>query len=278
MIAFPSRLFPLRFAPCRVTAGLALVLAAAIAPVAPAAADPLADCDAAYAALDLAASRAAAEAALAGGADAYGAHWRLARVLVDLGNREPDKAAREALYAEAERHARQSVALSPDDTWGHHYLAVAVGRLALSAGGKKKINMSREVRDEAERAIALDPQNDRALHVLARWNREIANLSPLLKLAAKVVYGGVPSGASNEKAIEYFQRAATIAPERMSHRLELAVTHLEMDDHQAAIPLFEAVLAMPVREPNDEDYRAQAEKGLKQARRGAAQPKRDVSR
>lgn len=258
-----------------VSACLSLLLLALSAAIA--AADPIADCDAAYAALDLAGSRAAATLAL-NGDDAYGAHWRLARVLIDLGNREPDKAAREKLYAEAERHARQAVALREADTWGHHYLAAALGRLALSAGGKKKINISREVRDEAQRAVDLDPHNDRSLHILGRWNRELANLSPLLKLAAKVVYGGVPEGASNERAVELFNRAIAIAPDRMSHRYELGLTYLEDGQPALAVPLLESVLAMPDREPNDPDYRAQAETALARARREAAAPKRDVTR
>ncbi len=274
-----TRVAPLRsLARWAVMLGAAAALFALIPQASRAEVDELDACDAAYAALDLAGSRAAAESVLAQGGGGYEARWRLARVLIDLGNRETDKPTREGLYAAAERNARAAVAARPDDTWGHHYLAVAIGRLALSAGGKKKINMSKEVRDEAQRAVELDPENDRALHVLGRWNREIAGLSPFLKLAAKVVYGGVPSGASHEKAVEYFERAMAIAPQRISHQLELGVTFLELDQHDRAIRLFESVLALPLSEPNDADYRLQAERNLQKARQQAAQPKRDVSR
>lgn len=266
-----NRLAPVFFA-------IAVSLAALVSPPAAAASDPLAECQQAYEAGDLAASRAAAETVLGIEPDSYAASWMLARVLIDQGNRAPDKPAREPYYREAERHARRAIALNPDDTWGHHYLAASIGKLALSAGGKTKINMSKEVRDEAARAIALDPRNDKSLHILGRWNREIANLSPLLKLAAKVVYGGVPKGASNEKAVEYFQRALAVNPTHVNHHFELGVTYHEMGRYDLAVASFEQALALPARDPNDPQYHADAERWLEKARARAAAPRRDVSR
>lgn len=271
----PSRV-PLAVVVKRLLAGACLALVCGVC--APVLAGPLEDCEKAYAANDLAASRSAAEAAIAAMPDNATAHWMLARVLIDLGNRETAKSAREALYTEAESQARRAAVLNPEDTWAHHYLAASLGKLALTEGGKRKIELSKEVRAEALRAVELDPRNDLSLHILGRWNLEIANLSPFLKLAAKVVYGGVPEGASNEKAVEYFQRAMAIDPARLSHRLELGVTYMKMDRPQEAIPLFQSVLDLPALEPNDPDYKAQAAKWLPKAERQAKEKPRDVSR
>jgi tetratricopeptide (TPR) repeat protein len=231
-----------------------------------------------YAAGDLAASRAAAEAALQRRPDAYAAQWQLARVLIDLGNREQAKPARQDLYAQAREHARRAVELRPDDTWGHHYLAAAAGKLALTAGGRTKVDMSREVRDEAQKAVELDPRNDKSWHILGRWNREMANLSPILKLAAKVVYGGLPAGASNERAVECFEKAIAIAPAHVNHHLELGLTYMETHRYDLAGAEFETALALPDRDPNDPDYKAEAARQLEKAKRAAAAPRRDVSR
>jgi len=59
------------------------------------------------------------------------------------------------LCVEAERFAREAVRLNPDGFKGHVYLAIAVGKLALYEGGKRKVELSREVKAEAEKAIAL---------------------------------------------------------------------------------------------------------------------------
>ncbi|MFH1842247.1 MAG: tetratricopeptide repeat protein [bacterium] len=240
--------------------------------------DLVAQCQAAYDAGDLTASRTAAEAALAQDPASYPATWRLARVLLDLGNKTEEKDERLAYFEAAETQARRAVELQEDDTWGHHYLAASVGKLALFHGGKKKIELSREVRDEALRAVELDPENDKSYHILGRWNRGVANLSALKKLAARVVYGGVPKGASNENAVEYFQRAIVLAPDHINHHLELGITFMEMKDYEQATTAFETALSLPESDPNDPEYKAEASEQLKKARKKLGGPRPDKSR
>lgn len=255
-----------------------LALLLSVSAAAAAVEDHRADCRAAYEAGDLEASRAAAEKALDEQPGDYEASWMLSRVLIDIGNREQDKGRRKSLYADAVAGARAAVAADPDDTWGHHYLAAAVGKLALTEGGKKKIELSKEVREQALLAIECDPRNDKSHHILGRWNREVATLSPILKLAAKVVYGGVPKGASKEKAVEHFQRAIELNPEHVNHHLELGATYMKMQRYDDAITEFQTVAGLQNKDPNDPDYKREAarllEKCLKRVERG----RRDTSR
>lgn len=198
------------------------------------------------------------EQALAADSGSYEANWNLARVLIDLGNRFEKKDDRKAHYGRAVECARAAVALAPDDTWGHHYLAASVGKLALTEGGKKKIELSKEVREEALKAVECDPDNDKSHHILGRWNREVTHLSPLLKAAAKVVYGGVPKGASDEKAVEHFREAIRIAPDHVNHHLELGITWYKMKEYDEALAEFELAQALPEHDPNDAEYKAEA--------------------
>ncbi|MBK7701736.1 MAG: hypothetical protein IPI34_02005 [bacterium] len=214
-------------------------------------------------AADPAAERVELTAAVQADPGDYAAQWNLARVLIDLGNLEQDSGKKQALFEEAVSHARAAVALEPGDTWGHHYLAASVGKLALTVGGKRKIELSKEVRDEAEKAIACDPNNDRSHHILGRWNREVTHLSPVLKLAAKVVYGGVPQGASDEKAVSEFQEAIRINPRAVNHHLELGITYMEMKQFEAAIAEFETALALPDAESSDPLYKAEARENIR---------------
>lgn len=185
--------------------------------------------------------------------------WNTARVLLDLGDRSGDKDERKAYYLRAVEQARAAVAASPDDTWGHHYLAAAVGSLALTEGGKRKIELSVEVRQEALRAIECDPRNDKSHHILGRWNREVTHLSPILRAVAKVVYGGLPEGASDEKALEHFHEAVRIAPDDVNHHLQLGITWMKMKEYDAAIAAFETALGLDDSAPNDPAHKTEAE-------------------
>ncbi len=227
----------------------------------------LAQCDAAYEANDLDASRQAAEAALAADANSASAYWKLSRALIEQGNLTDNKQQRLEFYENARLAAQQAVDSDAADSWARSYLAAAVGKLALFHGGKKKIELSKIVRDQTLRAIELDPRNDMALHILARWNREVANLGMLTKLAAKVVYGGVPKGASNENAVRYFRDAIAVQPANINHHLELGFTYMKMRQYTDAITEFETVLNLPEDTPSDSDYKQQAQKELKKAQR-----------
>src|SRR2546427_520189 len=83
---------------------------------------------------------------------------------------------------------------------------------APARGPRTRLALSREIKAEADRAIAQDPGLGRAYHVRAMWNRKIAGLSLLERTAARAVLGGVPKGASMDNAVSDFQKAIELEP------------------------------------------------------------------
>ncbi len=188
--------------------------------------------------------------------------WKLARTHIDVGE-VADKAVMQDNYYQGEKVARQAVRLCPNNSKAHLELAIAVGRVALMEGGKKKVRLSKEVKQEAMKALELDPNDDLAHHVLARWNREVANLSGLLKAFAKILYGGLPP-ASNEEAIKHFKKAIELNPEYINHHLELGITYQKMKKWELAKEQFEKVATLPIKDSDDKDHKAEAAKRLKE--------------
>jgi tetratricopeptide (TPR) repeat protein len=255
------------------------IAAAAAAPAAQAAGAPALPSDAAKAAVvtgeaferqrDFEGAYSAYRAGLAQDSTSYDLWWRCARTCSDRGQRadfDKKKPEAEAAYAEAVRAARKAVALSPDGWEGHLELAVALGRLALFRGGGEKLKLSKELKVEADRALGLNPQADRAYHVLARWNRGIAQLSFFEKAGAKVIYGGVPAGASMDQAVTFFEKAVELRPDWINHRLELGRTYLDMGLKSKAREQFEKALALPIEGPFDADYKMEAQRLLAKAK------------
>ena len=190
------------------------------------------------------------------------AWWKLARAYVDVGE-QADKAQRRQLYGLGEKAARKAVALCPNEAEAHFQLAVAVGRVALDVGGKTKVELSKEVKAEGEKALSLNPDHDGALHLLGRWHREVANLSGVLKTFAKILYGGLPP-ASNEEAIAYFKKAIALKPEHINHHLELARTYKMVGNWAAAKEHYDKVLALPVSDADDPTYKQEAKEELRE--------------
>ena len=189
------------------------------------------------------------------------AQWKLARAYVDVGE-VSDEVKQKQCYYLGEKAARIAVRHGSNEAEAHFYLAVAAGRVALNEGGKTKVKKSVEVKKEAEKAIELDPTHDGALHVLARWHREVANLSGILKAFAKILYGGLPP-ASNEEAVKYFKKAIDLKPNHINHHFELARTYVKMKEWQLAKDEYTKVFELPVDDADDPKHKEEAKEEVK---------------
>jgi len=247
----------------RATAGLAVavLLVGAFAASAGDVAATIAAGDAALQRLDLEAGIAAYRGALEAAPDSYEALWKLARALTDKATLSKQPAEQKGLCVEAEKLARRAGSIRPSDSKGHAYLAVAVGKLALFEGGKRKVELSKEVKAEAEKALELDPNEDVALHVLAIWNREMVELGWLLRSFAQLLYGKFPP-ASLEAALADLRRASELKPDVIPHHVELGITLASAKRWAEAKTELEKGLALPTAWVTDDYYRAQARSSL----------------
>jgi tetratricopeptide (TPR) repeat protein len=208
---------------------------------------------------DLPAALAHYDAALALDSMSYEANWRAALALLDEGEQIPDSIkspARDSLYARAERLARRAVAADSMGADGHFALAAAIGRVALTLGKKDRIRRARTIRDEALRAVALNPRHDGAWHILGRWNAEIMRLSGLSRFFAKKFLGaGIFGQASWAEAVSDMERAVALDPGRLYHRLELAEIYADRKRYDDARAELTTLAELPDREIMDSVYR-----------------------
>jgi predicted Zn-dependent protease len=138
---------------------------------------------------------------------------------------------------------------------------MAYGRLAELQDNKTKIAWSRLVKLHAGKALALDPANETACHVLGCWHYELANLNPVLRALARVIYGRLPD-ASNAEAAALFQKAIALNPRRARNHIELGRTYAAMGRTADARAMLEKGLATPSHDADDTDAKARARKAL----------------
>jgi tetratricopeptide (TPR) repeat protein len=192
----------------------------------------------------------------------YEASWKLSRAYVDVGEGLADQEERKEYYRKADSYARKAVEIDSNGAKGHLYLSVAIGRVALDSGKKEQVRLSKEIKAEVDKALALDPNDDVAWHVLGRWHRKMATLSWIQRTFANTFLGGVPKEASVEKSAECFQKAIEIRPEHINHHLELGITYEELDQKDKAAEQYNLVLELPKKDADDEKYKKEAQELL----------------
>lgn len=176
---------------------------------------------------------------------------------VDLATESEKRASIERALVEA----RRSVALAPDNAENVLSLAVCHGKLAAYSDVRQKVKYSRLVREEAERALRLDPRYAWAHHVLGRWHYEVSELGATSRLWVKLFYGGLPAASTGE-AVRHLEKAVELEPGQLQHQLELGFAYAADRQPAKARAAFTAGLAQPSREKHDEPAKARARVAL----------------
>ncbi|HUF29467.1 MAG TPA: tetratricopeptide repeat protein [Gemmatimonadaceae bacterium] len=215
--------------------------------------------DRAYESLQVADALTQFESAIEADSSHYEALWKASRAAVDLAEYEPNAQRKQALFEQAERHARRAVAVNANDAEGHFAMARALGRVALTKGVRDRVRYATQVRASALRALELSADHPGALHVLGRWNAEVMRLSGLSRFFAKNLLGGrVFDQANWDDARRYLERAVAVDPQRLVHNLGLAEIYLDLKETGKAREQLTLVVNGTASDYNDQHYQREA--------------------
>ncbi|MCP9752045.1 M48 family metallopeptidase [Ferruginibacter sp. HRS2-29] len=179
-----------------------------------------------------------------------------------IGSREKIAANRDIYFAAALSYANKALLIDAKNDRANVCRAMALGKSSLTKSGKEKIKSAKEIKRHLDVALATNPSNYLAWHILGRWNYELSNVSGVEKAAAKVFFGGIPQGSLKD-AIMYFEKARTLSPHFILNNIELAKAYHKNDEDTKAIALLKAVQGFPNVTEDDAKHKADALKMIK---------------
>ena len=163
-----------------------------------------------------------------------------------------------AISKEAAEISERAIELSPKCSEAHLCLGAALGRLSMWSDNREKVELSGTIKERCEEAIRLDPTSDLALHVLGRYQHQMANLGRIVRALVRVMYGGKLEPGTLEEAETIFRRAIEIAPKRLIHRVELGKLLLDMQRKDEAHAELKLAMTLPREDINSEHERRDA--------------------
>ena len=166
---------------------------------------------------------AAYDSTLRATADSAKIFWRYARVHICQGD-VAEKDQREGLYRLAVEEARISVRLDSSQGEGHTWLGASLGSIAMYEGSKSKVQLCTEIKDQLEKAIAINPRDDVAYSILGTFYMTLGNVSWLERQLARMFLGRLPDGGYDE-AEAALLKAIALAPDVIRHHSELATLY-----------------------------------------------------
>ncbi len=139
--------------------------------------------------------------------------FTLAAKAYTLGATVSPQAQQEGMLTTAQGYARKALALSPSSPDANFELARADGRLAQFRGVLQSLSLAGEVKSALDKAIKADANYAGAYVALGLWNAE---------LASKGFIATAATGASINSVVPNFQKAISLEPGVVTHRLEYA--------------------------------------------------------
>jgi tetratricopeptide (TPR) repeat protein len=158
-------------------------------------------------------------------------------------------------------YALRAVELAPNEAEAHLSVAISYAKMSLLLGAREKLEASRKVKAAVDRAISLDPHNDLAWHVLGCWHEQLAEVGPIKRAAARILYGEVPEGSS-EEAVKCFLEAIKLNPNRLSHYIELGLVYARMGRRPEARECLKKGLAMANVDKGDPEVKERGRAAL----------------
>jgi len=175
----------------------------------------------------------------------------------DLMHDASSPAIQKSLAEKALASALRAVQADPKSATARLCVAVSYAKNFPYADTQTKVNWSKAIKTECEKAIALDPKQDVGYYLLGRWYFGTANMNFLVKGIVKIVYGGLPQ-ASNEDAVRNFKQAIALAPKRIIHRAELAKVYEAIGEKKLAITELELCARLKPVDRDDVDAQQDA--------------------
>ncbi len=184
--------------------------------------------------------------------NSFDANLKLSRSLNFQGEMAP-KDSQLAIFEYARDEAKRAIALNDKNADAHFQLARALGKIALFKGIFKSASIAKQVKAQAEMALALDSLHDGAWHILGRWNREVGR-------KPKFIRAPMGLGAANKKdAVDFMKKAIELNPNYINHHLEMGITYMTYDMDDLAKEEFQKCLSLASQRPLDDKYKIEAQ-------------------
>ncbi len=189
--------------------------------------------------------------------------WRLARVETHIADHMPhatdtEKNAELKVYQLAFDYADSAVKSDPKSSMAYTYRAVAGGKIALFKGVFSVGSIVKQVRNDCESAISLDPNNAIAYYVLGRTHAKLSEKPLMFRWPLGLAWGNL------KDAIKFYKKAISLDPEFVMFRLDLAKAYIRDDEYDKAKEQLAVIPSLPKRDEDDDSLKAEAATLLQQ--------------
>lgn len=188
--------------------------------------------------------------------------WNAAYLHIRLGWLDKDSSSRRRHYEKAHEYALQIFRRHPDSYDAHLIMGAAEAKRAEFLSRGEKVETARELEKHARFLLKQRSNNPDVWYLFGWWHFEIARVSGADRFFASLLFGGLPTGASIEEAIECLQKAIALRPDYCPYRHDLGYFYEKIGDLSKASQMYQETIDIPPKAPEDSVFIEKARKRL----------------
>jgi len=187
--------------------------------------------------------------------DNYEALWSASLMSAWIGNREDNKDKKKLFFNASKDYAVKAMNIDSAAYYSNYVMAVAIGRMALISSTKERVGSAKIIKFYADKAILADSTEPGGWGLLGRWHHKLLVLNFAERAAAKLLFGGLPEGASKEKALYSFKKAIEIKPNFILYKRDYVKALYDFGFNKEASIVAKEVIALPSLTRDDDKYK-----------------------
>lgn len=192
----------------------------------------------------------------------YTALQKATELSCTIGARTKTNEEKKLYFESAMAFANRAFIVDSNNAHTYFLLATVNGKLTeIDQDNKTKIAFLKASKDNADKALTINPNHGKANFVSGKWHYEILNLSWIKKLAVKPFYGSLQK-SSYEVCIKFLEKCRILEPYNIRNYLTLAKAYKENNQTSKMLEILNLLVKLPKRIFDDTTYLDEGKKML----------------
>ena len=186
---------------------------------------------------------------------------RCAELTLYLGNAQAKEDDKQPFYINASKFANSAYASDSLNASSNYIMGLVLSALMNAKPIKEKLSGTKDIWNFASKAIQINPNDPKSLHLLGKWHDELSSLNPAAKAGLKLFAKDIPK-ASLTEAIDLYEKARTFDPALIVNNVDLAIAYKKIGRADLSISILTTTIKLAPSSIEEQWYKNKAKELL----------------
>jgi len=186
---------------------------------------------------------------------------RCAELTLYLGNAQQKDDQKQPFYNTAFNYAHSAYIIDSSIAPSNYIMGLVLSALMNSKPIKEKLIGTKDIWGFANKAIQINPNDPKSLHLLGKWHDELYSLNPAAKAGLKLFAKDITKSSITD-AIDLYEKARTFEPALIVNNVDLAIAYKKIGRADLSISILTTTIKLVPSSMEEQWYKNKAKELL----------------